>query len=592
LNKKITYIIILTIFLLSSFAFPLMAQEDVFIENVEESVSNIEADNIYIDNHNQKINAVGNVYFFNQDLKITADKLEFDYTNKMITATGNPINLIYKERELSGNRLELDYEKEVAYLYDANVEVDRFKFRGGKIDYFQGQNPNIVMDDAYYTTCEMEDPHYHYTAKSIQYYPDDKIIGRGIGFWWGERRLFTLPRYVVNIESDEDGNPVISNDFPVPNIGYNGEQGFFIEVDYPYEISFNNYGRAHYIREDRDNISLNLNHNYRINQNKRVFFEYNEQKYLDDEVLYEDGYMKLGLNNKVNENINYDVYLKEYKRVLPVNKRRKETLFNLDLTYTNDNYSINTEIGYDFRNEVRKETVSTDYENEELRTETENVFEDEKLQSQKYIINQRYDDYSLQFRYQKGFDTDYLPYISARHSLNPDIDLGIGYGYIAEGSIKQHKIDSTLNFDKNIKINDNLNIDLIQDIENIRYIENNNTLTNYNSQVYLNINKGLTDLLTVNQRIGYSKKYRDNLPLFDIDDINLTELVISNTEFDLDYSKKKEHWKLGLDLEYSLIDEEFKKQTVSLTHELDCYSYQINYNLKDKSIGFEFNFIN
>ena len=592
MTKKITYIIIFNILLLVLFSFPLIAQEDVFIENVEESVSNIEADNIYIDNHNQKINAVGNVFFYNQDLEITADQLEFDYTKKMIIAKGAPINLIYKDRELSGNRLELDYENEVAYLYEADVEIDKFKFTGGKIDYFQGQNPSIVIDDAFYTTCEMEEPHYHYTARSIKYYPDDKIVGRGIGLWWGDNKLFTLPRYVVQIETDEEGNPVISNEFPVPNIGYNGEQGFFIEVDYPYEITPNNYGRAHYIRENRDNISFNLNHNYRINQNKRVFFEYEEQKYLDDDVLYEDGYMKLGLNSIVNEHVNYDVYLKEYKRVLPVNKKKEETLFNLDLNYTNDNYSINTEIGYDFRNEVRKETVSTDYENEDFSSETENEFEDEQLKSQKYIINQRYDDYSLQFRYQEGFDTDYLPYILASHSISSDFDLSIGYGYITEDDIKQHKIDYTLNFDKNIIFNNNFNIDLMQDIEYTRYIENDSTLTNYISGINLNIKKDLTDSITINQKIGYRKQFRDNLPLFDIDDIDLKELVISNTELDLYYPDRKEHWKLGLDLEYSLPDEEFEKQSISLTHELDCYSYQLNYNILDKSIGFEFNFIN
>jgi len=592
LNKKITYIIIFNVLLLVFFTFPLIAQEDVFIENVEESVSNIEADNIYIDNHNQKINAVGNVYFYNQDLKITADQLEFDYTKKMIIAKGKPINLIYKDRELSGNRLELDYENEVAYLYKADVEIDKFKFKGGKIDYFQGQNPNIVIDDAFYTTCEMEDPHYHYTARSIKYYPDDKIVGRGIGLWWGDNRLFTLPRYVVQIESDEEGNPVISNEFPVPNIGYNGEQGFFIEVDYPYEITPNNYGRAHYIRENKNNISFDFNHNYRLSQNKRVFFEYNERKYLDDDVLYEDGYMKLGLNSKVNDNVNYDVYLKEYRRVLPINKKKEETLFNLDFNYTNDNYSINTEIGYDFRNKVRKEKLSTDYENEDFSSETENEFEEEQLKSQKYIINQKYDDYSLQFRYQEGFDTDYLPYLLASHSMSSDFDLSIGYGYIEEDNVNQHKIDYTLKFDKSIIINNNFNIDLMQDIEHIRYIENDSTLTNYISGINFNMNKDLTDSLTVNQRIGYRKQFRDNLPLFDIDDIDLKELVISNTELDLYYPDRKEHWKLGLDLEYSLPDEEFEKQSISLTHELDCYSYQLNYNIQDKSIGFEFNFIN
>ena len=58
------------------------------------------------------------------------------------------------------------------------------------------------------------------------------------------------------------------------------------------------------------------------------------------------------------------------------------------------------------------------------------------------------------------------------------------------------------------------------------------------------------------------------------------------------YPKDKEHWKLNFDLEYSIPDEEFDTQKIGITHEYDCYSYQINYNFIEQAVGFEFSFIN
>ena len=589
--KYVTVILISLIFLFSA---PLLAQEDeVLIENIEDRASNIEADEIYINTQKKEINAVGNVRFTNQQLDIIADRLVFKYTEQIITAFGDPISLKYGEQILKGQSLTLDYDKEVASLSKAEVDIDKFSFKGENIEYLQGGNPNIVLDKAFYTTCVMEDPHYHYTANSIKYYPNDRIVGRGISLWWRDTQLITLPRYVVNVESDEEGKPVVSNSFPVPQLGYNGESGFYIELMYPYEITPNNYGRIHYLRENRENMNLDVNHIYKLSQNKKIFFDYNEQKYLDDDdILNEDKYIQLGFDQAVNDNVDYRVYLKEYEQILPVSEAVKKTLFNLNLNYTQDKYSINTEIGYDFKSDKRSETLSTNYVNKNFSTDTYNEFKNEKLVKEKYVIQQGFDKYSWQLKYLRGYSTDYLPYGSLEYYLNKDLDFIVGYGLVAEGTNKQHKIDYGLDYNKSIKFTNSFSIDFIQQINHVDYQDTNDWLTNYKTTIYFNFEKRLSKQLKLDQRLGYSQKYQEGEPFFDIDKLDKDKVITSNTELDLYYPKDKEHWKLNLDLAYSVPDEEFDTQKIGLTHEYDCYSYQINYNFIDRSLGFEFGFIN
>lgn len=591
--KRYTYIVFIIVLIITSFTIPLLAQEDVLIEEIGENVTNIEADNIFINNKKEKINAVGNVNFYNQELNIEAERLVFDYPNQLITAYGDPIDLIYKNRELQGSRLELDYEKETAYLYEANVVIDKFSFKGSKINYLQREDANIIIEDAYYTTCEFEEPHYHYTAKNIKYYPDDKIVGRKIGLWLGGNRVVTLPKYSVNIETNGKGEPEISNAFPVPSLGYNGEQGFFIELLYPYELTEDHYGTVHYVKEDNNNASFDFIHNYQISQNKRLFFNFNERKFTDkNDNVNEDYYRKLGFNHTINDNIDYVFYLKDYEKTAPETKQDKETVVNLDLNYSNDHYSINTIIGHDFQDETRNETISIDYKNKNLKINTHNEFNNEQLNNQKYIISQNYEKYDLQLKYLRGYNTEYLPYGTVNYKVNTDLKVSLGYGNIRENTFEQHKIDYGLNYDTNFLINRWLNIDFSQDIDHTEYIKSNSQVTNYNTEIYLNMNKRLFDPVSLRQTLGYNTNYQDGTPLFDIDELSAKKMVISNTELDLYYPEKKEHWKLGLNLKYSIPDQEFDKQVIAVTHEYDCYSYQINYDYKNQEIGFEFSFIN
>ena len=595
MEKYIKYISIFLICFIFLFTAPLLAQDDnLEIGNIDDQVSNIEADNIYINTHKEEINAVGNAKFINPQVEINAKKIVFKYADQIMTAVGKPLILKYEGRIIKGKSLTLDYEKGVANLSQASLDIDKFQFEGEDVDYLKDQNPNIIVKDAFYTTCIMDEPHYHYTAKNIQYYPNDKIVGKNITFWWSGNRLITLPRYVVNVTTDEEGKTTVDNSFPVPELGYNLEQGLYIELVYPYEFSTNNYGDLYYIREDKENINFDWNHKYILDSDKYIFFDFQQQRYLDnDEIVNEEREIKLGFDHKINENIDYRVYARDYEKLKPIPEEQRQTSLNFAVDYTRKKYNINADFGYDFRNEDRIEKVSTTYTPiKNLRTETYHEFTNEKLQKQKYSISQHFNKLSWMIKYLKGYNTDYLPYGNIGYSFNKDLDLSIGYGLVKEGTIKEYKTDYELDYNKNIKITKNFNIGFKQKIKHVNYPKADEKLTNYETAIYFNLDKRISKNLNLDQRLGYSIKDQEGTPLFSIDELDKDKVITSNTELDLYLPKNLEHWKINLDLAYSIPDQEFDTQKIGVTHEYDCYSYQINYNHIDKAIGFEFSFIN
>lgn len=585
-NLYIIFTIVMFLFLFSN---PLLAQQDVILEDIKEDSFHIEADKIYIDSIQKKMHAKGNAFFFSKEFKIKAAELVFDYENKLINASGDPIDLIYGEKKLTGKSLQLDYSKETLTISDSEVDIEKLHFKGKKINYLHNQDLNITVDEAYYTTCIMEDPHYHYTADSIYYYPDDKIVGKKIGLWWRNTKIITLPRYAINIETDEQGNTVVKNTFPVPKIGFDGERGFFIELYYPYELSSSNYGNVHYLIEDRDNASIDLNHIYRINNKVQFYFDYNKRKYLDNnDILNKDGYYQLGLNYRYNKNINYKLYFKGYEKTEPISSANNKRLLRFNINYSNSDYVVDTEIGHNFKNNFNDVKLNIKYDKYNW------LFKYVKEDTVQYLgqVSYNNNNYDWRLKYLKGSNTEYLPYGNINYNINSNISVSLGYGYITEGDVKQHKINYGLYFNKNFKLNENMSFDFSQKIDHISYYEDNSDLTNYESTISMKYNKQLFDLLSLNQRLGYNMKYKKGEPLFGIDDINLERKITSYTEFDLYFPKNKENWNLSFDLGYSILDNKFDKQKVGITHEYDCYEYQVSYNFTNQSIGLEFNFKN
>lgn len=170
----------------------------------------------------------GEVQVTYEDVLIYCDRLVVDTKDQIMEAFGN---VTYEEDgdTLDAAYLRYDLDSRESYLSlvravfkdDANVN--------GPL-YLSGQEvksspDEILLYTSTLTGCELTEPHYHLEARQIQYYPDDKIIARGVSYYEGRYKLFTLPYLVVSLKKSR---------WEAPKIGYNSEDGWYLKTTYNY----------------------------------------------------------------------------------------------------------------------------------------------------------------------------------------------------------------------------------------------------------------------------------------------------------------------------------------------------------------------
>jgi len=109
----------------------------------------------------------------------------------------------------------------------------------GKI-YYQGEKmenfpETVELTEGSFTTCELEEPHYHIIAKEMIIYPKDKIIARNISWYEGKTKIITLPYFLIFLDRKTQ-LPIL------PKIGQNSTEGWFIKTNFNYYIDEKSYG--------------------------------------------------------------------------------------------------------------------------------------------------------------------------------------------------------------------------------------------------------------------------------------------------------------------------------------------------------------
>jgi len=81
------------------------------------------------------------------------------------------------------------------------------------------------MTDASFTTCELENPHYHVSARTIHLTENGDIAAEHVGIYFGSKRLLTLPKLRTKLQGSRDQSYI-------PRPGYSSRDGLFINLAY------------------------------------------------------------------------------------------------------------------------------------------------------------------------------------------------------------------------------------------------------------------------------------------------------------------------------------------------------------------------
>lgn len=199
------------------------------------------------------------VEFKYQDIEIKADYLKINLTTNLLFASRE---VIFKQDETETNCEELTYnwktKKIILLRLKGELTGEGIK---GKV-YYQGEKmenfpETTEISGGSFTTCELEEPHYHIVAKEMIIYPKDKIIARDISWYEGKTKIITLPYFLIFLDRKTQ-QPIL------PKIGQNSEDGWFIKTYYNYYVNDKSYGTLYIDWFEKKGIGTGVEHTFEI----------------------------------------------------------------------------------------------------------------------------------------------------------------------------------------------------------------------------------------------------------------------------------------------------------------------------------------
>ncbi len=250
------------------FSFQEKSEEDEMAEEEEDIVEgglNIDAGSIsyqIIDGKDVIIAREG-VDLAYQDIRLNANFIEIRVDDNELIAK-EQVNFRKGEESYSSSALNYNWETEKIILDDMSGEATGDKIKG-KVYYQGGRLENFVetveIDNGVFTTCDLEEPHWHIEAEQITIYIDDKIIAKKVSWYEGKRKLFTLPSFMIFLRG--------KNQFPYwPDIGQSSSEGWFLKNQFNYVRDAESYGSVYLDWMQKKGLAAGIEHTFELGEEK------------------------------------------------------------------------------------------------------------------------------------------------------------------------------------------------------------------------------------------------------------------------------------------------------------------------------------
>lgn len=116
------------------------------------------------------------------------------------TLLPNTIPVILKDGtdEVYGDYLEYSIDTEKGRIVQSKSAYEAGFYYGKKL--FREQKHIFYVDGGTYTTCDKDEPHYHFYSKSMKLIEGEKLIARPVVFYIGRIPILALPYYVFPLK--------------------------------------------------------------------------------------------------------------------------------------------------------------------------------------------------------------------------------------------------------------------------------------------------------------------------------------------------------------------------------------------------------
>lgn len=163
----------------------------------------------------------GDAHLTYRELELNARRVVFDADQQTLVAEGKP-ELLDKGDRVVGQLMTYDLETRQGTIYQAETKYERGLYHGERIRKV-GDNVLDVLNGAY-STCDLDEPHYHFSARWMKIYLKDKLVAKPVVFYLRHIPVLALPFYVFPIKPGRHSGFL----FPNFQLGFNNRTGQFL----------------------------------------------------------------------------------------------------------------------------------------------------------------------------------------------------------------------------------------------------------------------------------------------------------------------------------------------------------------------------
>jgi hypothetical protein len=211
-----------------------------------------------------RVVARSNVKVVYKEFTVTSDSLEADLATNIAVFTDN-VKLLTGGQTASGAQLTLNLKTREWNFTDAKSVMAPDKL-GGRVQgsayiksrEISGTSKETRLESGTLTTCDLENPHYCFSAEKMEIYPGSRIIAYKVSIYGKDKRLVTFERLAIPIRG-------LSTNL-IPQVGSSAEEGMYLKAAYPYMAEENNQGFLKLDLMQLRGIGTGLDHAYQLSE--------------------------------------------------------------------------------------------------------------------------------------------------------------------------------------------------------------------------------------------------------------------------------------------------------------------------------------
>ncbi|MBI4365001.1 MAG: hypothetical protein HY568_06190, partial [Candidatus Latescibacteria bacterium] len=172
------------------------AEGDTSRERREEQVR-YRGNRVVYDVDRDQVDVVGSAEVTYKELRLLAEQVEFNTKTQRMRAVGSPVLNDGKDR-ITGHTMTYDLSIRRGTIFEGKTTYERGFYHGEKI---RKVSENVLdVENGSYTTCDLDEPHFHFGSSKMKILLRDKVIARPVVFYIKHVPVLALPFYIFPIK--------------------------------------------------------------------------------------------------------------------------------------------------------------------------------------------------------------------------------------------------------------------------------------------------------------------------------------------------------------------------------------------------------